>query len=168
MKVAITAHHQDKLGGYCSPLNPLQQWIVDEMYYVLEYMSRRYEELVVISGMAQGVDTWAVEICLLLDIPYIAAVPFEGQELLWPVEKQYYYHELLGLAKKVHIIEPVASKRAYWIRNHWMVREADRVLAVWNGEANTDTGMTVRYARSLHHDIHIINPNKFKPKRRRR
>lgn len=165
MKIAITAHRQDKLGGYCEPLNPLQQWVVQEMHHVLEYMHREYRDLEVISGMAQGGDTWAVEICLLLGIPFIAAVPFEGQESRWPTPKQVYYHELLTEAKEVHTISEKPSKNAFWVRNNWMVIHADRVLAVWNGRSNTGTGMTVRYARSLHMDVHIIDPNKYKPEK---
>lgn len=163
MKVAISGHRPDRIGGYAP--NPKLQYVIDEMYRVIDYMNRNYEGLELILGMALGTDQLAAEICLVLDIPFTAAVPFPSQEERWPESAQRTYREMLTLARHVEYVCPQYSKAAFMMRNNWMLRQADRLLAVWCGEGKTGTGQAVRYARSIHMDVHIINPDKYKNKR---
>jgi uncharacterized phage-like protein YoqJ len=132
MVLGITGHRPDKLGGY-QP-NPLQARINDLMREVFEDV--RPDK--VITGMALGVDQWAAAIAISMGIPFIAAVPFHGQELKWPKESQRYYQELLVKAADVTVV--AQGPYAPWKmanRNKWVVSHSDVMLAVWDG---TDGG----------------------------
>ena len=43
-------------------------------------------------------------------------------------------------------------------QSHYMVEKSGHVLAVWDGDARSRTGRTVRYARELGREITIIHP----------
>lgn len=87
-----------------------------------------------ITGMALGVDQIAAEKCIGLGIPFVAAVPFAGQESKWPERAQADYRRLLAHAAEVVIV----SRGGYSFdkmhkRNRWIVDHCDRLLSVWNG-----------------------------------
>src|SRR6185369_8185560 len=93
MIVAFTGHRPDKLGGYKLP-NPTYLYVCQEIDKAL----RELKPEKVISGMALGVDQWAANIAHKLGIPFVAAVPFEGQESAWPQASQKTYRSLIKLA----------------------------------------------------------------------
>lgn len=62
--------------------------------------------------MAQGVDQWSAKICLKLGIPFIAAVPFIGQEKHWAQEGIKEYKKLLKRASDIEIVSK--GGYAYW------------------------------------------------------
>jgi uncharacterized phage-like protein YoqJ len=158
--LAITGHRPEKLGGY-KP-NPLGLAVQRALREEIELL--RPTKL--ISGMALGVDQWAAWIAVRLGVPFIAAVPFEGQELVWKdAEKRRRYHKLLALAVHVHVndTETPASRTAaevadamFW-RNRWMVDHCDILLAVWDG-SRSGTGNCVRYAQQVGRRIVRIDP----------
>lgn len=83
MIVAFTGYRPDKLGGYKLP-NPTYLHVFQQ----IEKSLKELQPQKVISGMALGVDQWAANIAHRLGIPFIAAVPFLGQEKAWPVPSQ--------------------------------------------------------------------------------
>lgn len=88
----------------------------------------------VITGMAVGYDQLVAEVCLEFNIPFIAAVPFAGQEKRWPKHVQERYSELLA---KAHIVQ-IVSEGAYagWkmhVRNEWIVNNSTAILAYFDG-----------------------------------
>ena len=97
--------------------------------------------------MALGWDTVWAEALIELEVPFLAAIPFEGQESRWPQESQKKYHDLLKKADRVEIISP--GGYAAWkmhVRNEWMVDNCDRVVALWDGGDDGGTAACVRYA----------------------
>lgn len=127
--LAMTGHRPDKLGGYHTP-NPIYEAVVQGIYESFLDLRPNY----VITGMALGVDQWAAELCVAMEIPFIAAVPFEGQEGKWPPRSKAKYHWLLTQAYQVYTICPGGySPQKMQIRNEWMIRSCTNVLAVWNG-----------------------------------
>jgi uncharacterized phage-like protein YoqJ len=109
----------------------------------------------VIVGMALGMDTAAAEACLELDIPYVATVPFTGQEKLWPEESQRIYHELLSKAYRVEVLSSGEQYSAKLLldRNSYMIDRADHVLALWDGKHKGGTADAIRKARARGLDI---------------
>lgn len=131
MILAVTGHRPDKLGGWHIP-NPTFEEVVKRMDVAL--MALRPE--IVITGMSLGVDQWMAELCIENDIPFWAAVPFQGQESVWPDHSKARYHELLAHAAKIHIISPGPYERhKMHIRNRWMVKNCNTLLAVWDGSS---------------------------------
>lgn len=150
--VAFTGHRPDKLGGY-GQVNPVR----DKILPLIEYQLKTIRPELAISGMALGVDQWSAELCIKLGIPFTAAVPFVGQENVWP-EKQHYRY-LLSKAKDIHIVS--AGGYASWklqTRNEWMVDNSDILIAVWDGSSG-GTGNCVDYAEKVERTIIRINPH---------
>lgn len=94
-----------------------------------------------ISGMALGFDTAIASACVILDIPFIAAVPFKNHGNNWPKESRDRQALLLSSAEKVEIC------KGYIHRDHWMVDHSDKLIALDKGLPESGTGQTVEYAR---------------------
>lgn len=162
MIVAITGHRPDKLGtsqfsGY-APENPLRTWIKDRLRARLKQLRPLYG----ITGMALGVDQDFAEICIELKIPFIAAVPFIGQERQWPLQSRERYRELLAQAYDIEIVCAGGYERWKMLaRNQWMVDHCNALLAVFDGTAG-GTASTVLYANSVQREVYRIDPNEFR------
>lgn len=162
MIVAGTGHRPDKLGtdafsGYIDD-NPLRVWIKARLRAHL----RQLKPLYVISGMAIGFDQDLAEVCIALRVPFIAAVPFVGQECRWRVDAQEKYHALLAKAHDVVIVSDGLYER--WkmqARNEWMVDHCNVLLAAFDGSPGGTAG-TVNYADRVRRDTRRIDPNEFR------
>ena len=103
----------------------------------------------IISGMAQGWDLALVRAALALGIPFVAAVPFEGQETKWPREHQEAFRNFLERAMRVEIVCP--GPYANWKflkRDEWMVDNSNRLLSLYDGSPKGGTAHTYNYAES--------------------
>lgn len=151
--VSFTGHRPDKIGGYryCD-LHEKIKTSISEVLISLKPTK-------VISGMALGVDQLACDVCLKLNIPIIAAVPFQGQEKIWPEESKKYYHSLLERCCEVKYVSPPGYAAWKMIeRNKWMVDNSDTLIAVWNGSSG-GTKQCVEYAVFKSKKIIYINPS---------
>lgn len=152
--IAVTGHRPDKLGGYDFS-NSKRIWVRDQLRYKLLELKPE----LCISGMALGVDQDFAYVCIEMAIPFIAAIPFLGQEGAWPKESQEFYKELLKHASK-QVIVSEGGYAAFKMqkRNKWMVDNCDKLIAVWDGTEG-GTGNCVKYAKSVNKDIIHIDPN---------
>ena len=135
--IMVTGHRPSKLGGYT--VNPIASLISRELHHIMAKTRHRFDSCVGITGMAQGVDQWFAEVCRDLSIPYIAYIPFPGQERLWSSDAQDHYRQLVADASEVHIGPPASTKpdviAALHRRNSDMVSTCHAAIAVWNGSA---------------------------------
>jgi uncharacterized phage-like protein YoqJ len=142
MIVAGTGHRPDKVGGYKSEARDRLQhiaatWLADHMLPGDK----------VITGMALGWDTALALAARELHIPYIAAVPFVGQQKMWPQESKNLFIDLLATADSIkYVCAPGYAPWKMQKRNEWMVDEADVILALWNGSEG-GTGNCIQYAQ---------------------
>jgi uncharacterized phage-like protein YoqJ len=155
--VAFTGHRPDKLPnketGYKLP-NPTYIHVCQQIEKTLKELQPEK----VISGMALGVDMWAANIAYKLSIPFIAAVPFLGQEKAWPESSQKTFHNLLNKAAETVIVcEGGYAAYKMQTRNCWMVDRCDKLIAVWD-ETPGGTGNCVSYAKSINREIILIDP----------
>ena len=122
---AGTGHRPDKLGGYSDA-------IFNKLVGVAKLAIKDADK--VISGMALGWDLAIAQAAIDLDIPFIAAVPFKGQECKWPKQTQLKYQEILSKAEKVvYVCEGGYAPYKMQERNKWMVDNSDILVALWNG-----------------------------------
>lgn len=147
MIVSFTGHRPDKLPnketGYKLP-NPTYIHVCQQLEKTL--LDLKPEKA--ITGMALGIDQWAANICIKLGIPFVAAIPFLGQEKAWPEKSQKTYRALLKkAAEQVIVCEGSYAPAKMQIRNEWMVDHCDTLIAVWDGSSG-GTGNCVRYAKS--------------------
>jgi uncharacterized phage-like protein YoqJ len=163
MILGITGHRPHPyLGGYNIP-NPTYE----KVYQALQ---DKFHELCpekIISGMALGTDQWAAWAAMELSIPFIAAVPFEGQDSKWPDESKRKFKVLLDSAAEVVIVSPggYALEKMH-IRDRWIVDNSNALCAVWTGIRQGGTFGTIRYAeneinKGREYKIHFINPSEL-------
>ena len=149
--VAVTGHRSDKLGGWKTP-NPLYDLVLQGLYDAFLKLQPSY----VISGMALGVDQWAAELCVNMEIPFVAAIPFEGQEKVWPPHSKAKYHWLMSRAAHRYVIcEGGYESWKMQKRNEWMVNSCHQLVAVWNGSSG-GTQNCVGYAMEVGKPIHYV------------
>lgn len=139
--VSGTGHRLDKLGGYAS-------WAYNLLVHLAIMILSALKPKKVISGMAIGWDQALAEAAVRLGIPFIAAIPFKGQESRCPKESQKKYHELLARAAEVVDTSNGQSyhPRLMQVRNEWMVDNSDLVVALFDGTKG-GTANCVKYAK---------------------
>ena len=151
--IAFTGSRPNKLGGYQLP-NPTYLYVCQQ----IDKLLRELQPDKVIVGGAQGVDSWAAMIAYKLKIPYLLAIPFEGQELAWPEASQKTYR----LQRKLATEEVIVSKGGYaaykmQVRNCFMVDKCDKLIAIWDGSKG-GTQNCIEYAKSIGKEIIVIDP----------
>lgn len=134
--VRLHLHAELHVRGY--PINPLNTAII---------------------GMAQGWDMAVAQACLALHIPYTAAIPYPGQENVWPDKSiRDLYKSLIEDAAHRIYVSPTPGPHpavALQLRNQWIVDHSDRLIALWDEEEAGGTWNCVKYARRQ--DKMVIN-----------
>lgn len=160
MILGITGHRPSSLGcGYEIP-NPTYDFVCQQLREHFQSLKPNK----IITGMALGTDQWAAQVARELAIPYIAAVPFKGQELRWPFKSRQVYDDLLGSADRIVTVGELAKNgsnlgEVMFLRNKWIIDNSDELLAVWNGERKGGTFSAVNYAEKRPgYKIHVICP----------
>lgn len=143
---AVTGHRPNRLGGYGPEVH---NRLLDLAHTALT--STPIDRLHV--GMALGWDQACAQVATGLGIPFVAYLPFRGQEKAWPSDAQQRYGELLSKAKSVRVVTPRIDlsdlqeiRRAMFARNLKMLEGADILHALWNG-SRSGTGHCVRHAK---------------------
>jgi uncharacterized phage-like protein YoqJ len=141
-----TGHRPEKIGGY----NPT-------VYAKLVKLAEKHLLLLkperVISGMALGWDQALADATNNLKLPLIVAIPFQGQESVWPEASRDKYFSILDKATDVvYVSEPGYSVEKMQTRNRWMVDQSDLILAIWNGSKG-GTYNCIQYAKKQHKEI---------------
>ncbi len=156
MIYGFTGHRPPSLGGYSKEA---QQKLSDFACQVIRKLTTTDDDIYAIIGMAQGWDTAVAIACTAYTVPYTAAVPFPGQELVWPQEARSLYTSLLENASRVVFIHPtrVSSCRAgevskiLQLRNQYIVDHSSKMIALYSGDINAPavrggTANCIRYA----------------------
>ena len=156
----ISGHRPDKLPfGWCDEraYQGLKQALRSEII-----KSARCGYRYFISGMAQGVDTWAAEEVIRLrqsgfDVRLVAALSCPQQDRHWPQKARIRFSELLSKADEIHIISERYTPFCMGARNLWMVENSSRLIAVFGG-GQSGTANTIRHARRFGLEIILIDP----------
>lgn len=146
MIVAGTGHRPDRLTAFGEPYTTDQHNALK--WYIGAWLVEN-EATQVISGMALGFDQALAAAAMNNHIPFVAAVPFKGQEDRWNLQAKDYYSRLLDAAEEVVYVSPPGY--AAWkmhARNKWMVDRCDLVLALYDGSSRGGTYDCVRYANN--------------------
>ncbi|UVK46746.1 DUF1273 family protein [Mesorhizobium sp. AR07] len=150
MIIAATGHRPDKLGGHSEGVRRRLRSLA------IDYLQAEQPDAV-ISGMARGWDQAIAEAAIELHLPFIAAVPFEGQAKRWPPESQAHYARLLGQAASIEIVSEFPGARAMQQRNEWMVDRGGKMCALWDGSMG-GTFNCIRYAKKVGRPIDNLWP----------
>jgi uncharacterized phage-like protein YoqJ len=160
MVLGITGHRPSKLGGYNDKTNKSSQ-IKD----VLKKCFLQSKPNCVVSGMALGVDQWAVEIALELGIKVVALIPCLAQDSKWPPSSRTKYIELLDQIQSAggtieYVTKEPYSTTCMQLRNQRIVDYSTQMLAIWDRSWG-GTGSCVRLAKKASRPVTIIHPTTF-------
>ena len=156
MNLAVTGHRPDKIGGYS-----LQSLLRKKVRKAISDKIKEIKPDYGLTGMALGVDQDFADICIQLGIPFVAIIPFKGQELAWPSASQEHYNFLLSKAHDKLIVTP-GGYQAWKMhkRNEELVHQCHELLAVWDGSSG-GTAHCVAFAEKKGVPIHRINPKEL-------
>lgn len=156
MIYSFTGHRPDKLGNDYRLESPAVKKLEQEITINLVAFGDVEEAII---GMALGVDMLVGYICLELDIPFTAAIPCKDQDRKWNPTMRGMYRYLYNRASYVYYV----SEEQYNIfsmpnRNHWMVKNSDKLYSVWDGSLG-GTANCMNYAQRIGKPtfIHRIN-----------
>lgn len=111
-----------------------------------------------ISGFAEGADLMFAAIVAegkkqYPNLSLEAAIPYAGR--MKTPNKQF--HELLRSCDGIKVECQQYVSSCFMQRNRYMVQEAQRVIAVYDGRVRGGTLFTMRYAHTLGREVHVIN-----------
>jgi uncharacterized phage-like protein YoqJ len=105
---------------------------------------------IALSGVALGIDQDACGVWFRMGLPYIAVIPFPGQEYRWPASSRETYAKVLAKAAGIVYVspnKPTSDHEAGQMllkRDEWLCCACDELIAVWDG-SRSGTSKTVRY-----------------------
>lgn len=128
---------------------------------IVELYHRGYTTFM--SGMAVGFDMYAAECVLSLrneleGIRFVAVVPFEGHQLKFSAADKQRFEEILKRADECVTLSQVYHQGVYSVRNDYLVRHADIVVACYDGSAG-GTRYTVQRAEKTGREVINISPD---------
>ena len=173
MKIAVTGHRPSKLGDAYDIHHPINMQIAIQMrsfilqkagYQVDRNTFTSDEKVLLISGMALGVDTlWAL-VALKLKAQYPTkfelecAIPCANHSSRWKKVDQARHADIMKRADTVTMVsEDAYAPYLMQKRNEYMVNKADVLLAVWDGNKG-GTGNCVKYALKTGRTIYQYHP----------
>lgn len=153
MIIAGTGHRPAALGGLGLTVVEKDRWYANGAAIAFAYLKHRKPERV-ISGMALGWDMMLAQGALDAGIPLTAAVPFDGQDTIWPGSDRARYAKLLRRASETVVVCPGDySAHKMQVRNVWMVDRADRIVALYDMISPGGTRNCLNYARKTNKPV---------------
>jgi len=117
----------------------------------------------IVSGFAQGWDLAMAHAAIILGIPLVAAIPFDGHPNKWPEPARRRYDAILARAAHVQVVCP--GHYAPWKfieRDKWIVRRIlsgngpPLLMALFDGRKSGGTWKTIKFA-SEQKGLQIMN-----------
>lgn len=140
MRIVITGHRTEKLAIYDFG------WIQSAIDDVLVELKSKDTNLLAYSGMASGIDLHFCKSCIVLGIPYIACVPFDGQE-----------NTMIPRDADLRAILLKSAKEIKEVKNSWMVEHTDVGIAVFDGNKGGTANVFQQFVENRK-NFYWINP----------
>jgi hypothetical protein len=139
MRVAWTGHRPDLFNDPAAA-----EAAVDAL--AREIVRRKDVERFLVGGQ-RGVDTWAAQSGIALDVALTLILPLEPVEFArdWTAEDQHVLELVLAAASEVRVVGG-DRRRAYTERNRLLATESDLLVAVWTGVGGGGTAETIDFA----------------------
>lgn len=160
----FTGHRPEKMPWGKDENGPLGLEFKFRLRESLEYLiGKGYTDF--LSGGARGFDLIAAEIVLSLRETYpwirlIMVCPWNGQADKWAPTDRERWNNVIQSSDKVVYIASDYEKGVYFRRNAYLVDHADLVLAAYNGDPQSGTGQTIRYAHRKGVKVCVLKPEK--------
>lgn len=157
-KLMITGHRPHKLPGGYDLQSKENQLLKEKIKRIVLKTKSKYPDLIIISGMALGVDMMFAEIAIELEIPLHAYIPCPEQSSRWNEKDKKRHEYLLSKADKINISGKIYSPSIMQKRNMDMINNSNGAIAVWNGDTSGGTYNALKEIRKSNLPHVIINP----------
>jgi uncharacterized phage-like protein YoqJ len=133
MKIAITGHRPSKLRNDYDLKSDYVLRIKREIVNILS--ENDLDKMILISGMALGIDQLFTEIAIENNIPFKAYIPCLGQASVWTEKTREKWKNMLEQAEEVVNTSGKINYEPHMMqmRNERMVNDCDMIIAVWDG-----------------------------------
>jgi uncharacterized phage-like protein YoqJ len=152
MIISFTGHRPQRLGlDYSDKSNLiLKNFVIDN----LPSLGLKIDKI--LSGGATGFDQAVAEAAIDLSIPYVIALPFKDMDAKWPKDGRDRFKKLLDKATEVlYICEGGYANWKFFIRDEYLVKNCNTLIALYDGKEGSGTSLTVKSANTL--KIPVIN-----------
>lgn len=163
MSLAFTGHRPEMLPFGDNEMSAVS--IRAKSMILTEIMTRAADGCnTFLAGGARGGDIIFAEQVLLVkateypNIRLITVVPHEGQANSLSESWRERYFRILELSTDVIMLSSRYTRDCYHVRNRYLVDNAEKLLALYNGGATAGTAYTVKYARQKNREIIVIDP----------
>ena len=146
-KLAVAGLKPTDLGGYDD--NLVSSGVRAKLAEILAAKHELHPDLVVLTGLGLGAEQLGAEAAVEAGVPFVAVLPFPGQEGVWPVASRLHYQRLLTAAAGTVLLQSRGPENkqkfgaAMARRDAWLARHADEAIVVWDG-AEPFVGKLVR------------------------
>lgn len=120
---------------------------------------------IAVSGVALGVDQDACGVWARMGLPYIALVPFPGQDSRWPTSSRRVYEAVLTHAAGIVMVsesppvDDAAAGRMLRDRDEVLCCVVDELIAVWDGSrGGTSHTVSTWHRFGNYGNLHRIDP----------
>jgi uncharacterized phage-like protein YoqJ len=111
-------------------------------------------------GMAIGFDTLVAKTCIQMHIPFVAYIPFEGQENKWSNDDQKKYRDYLEHAETIICVSKGGySAQKMMLRNLEIVDNSQGLLAYWDEARQGGTWNAIQAADEINLPIYNLRPD---------
>lgn len=125
-------------------------------------LAKKYSGVIVVSGGARGVDTWAEERAISLGLGVISYRPYEYENMAgrqeWSIETHTWGERAqeIVVAKRRRISPPFfpTFAQAAFHRNGWIDEDGEQIVAFWDGSSR-GTADTVNRAYQAGKTPHV-------------
>lgn len=153
--IAVTGHRPKKLFDFNPYSEDNYRILLDFARGIVESLQNR--DVVVLTGMALGWDMAIAEACSDLEVPFKAYIPCKDQEKQWPVNMQAKYLALISLASEVKYFSEEYTSTCMRQRNIGLIKDCDRLLALWDGSRQSGTGHAVKFLMENYPEKEVVN-----------
>lgn len=145
VRAGVTGHRPGRLVDL--------EWARQAAERALDELQRRHPKLVVITGGATGFDQLIACACVRRRVPFEMVLPCSPEVMTayWRPDQRMMLAELCGRAVDVTVLNEELPPRqvtpaVYHARNAAIVRQADVLVAYWDGRQHGGTWWTIAHA----------------------
>ena len=164
MKLSFTGHRPESLPFGDDESSAASVRMKDMIYNEIKNCAANSYDTFLNGGARGGDIIFAEQVLLVKAIEYpnirlITVVPHEGQANSWSEAWRERYFRIHEFSTEVITLASRYSRDCYHVRNRYLVDNADKLLALYNGGATGGTAYTVKYAHEKNREIIVIDPD---------
>jgi ribonuclease HI len=157
--VGVFGVRPPELGGY-DP-NPVRDRARNRLAEVLAHKSTEHPDLLVVTGLSLGAEQLGAEAAVEAGLPYVAVLPYEGFESVWPEASRAWFEELRDGATLTITLEkraPETKQQAgMWLgrRDTWILERVAEAIVVAEPDDRTYASVVVKLGDD---DVFLLRP----------